>query len=67
LEADSKLIERWLVGHVCELAQAGIDPRQLREQAVLQGPALQAAAKLAISRWLDRIEAPQAGRKTPAL
>lgn len=67
LEADANRIERWLVGHACELAQAGIDPRQLREQAALQGAALQAAAKRTISLWLDRIEASQAGRKTAAL
>ncbi len=67
LEADANRIERWLVGHACELAQACIDPRHLREQAAMQGPALQAAAKRTISLWLDRIEASQAGRKTAAL
>ncbi|MDT1862317.1 glutamine amidotransferase, partial [Acinetobacter baumannii] len=44
LEADSKQIERWLVGHACELAQAGIDPRSLREQARLAGAPLSAAS-----------------------
>lgn len=56
LEADGNRIESWLVGHACELTQAGVDPRQLREQAALQGPALQAAAKRTIGLWLDRME-----------
>jgi hypothetical protein len=43
----------------CELAQAGVDPRQLREQAALEGPALEAAAKRTIGPWLDGIEASQ--------
>lgn len=29
VEADTRAIERWLVGHACELGQAGIDPRTL--------------------------------------
>jgi GMP synthase (glutamine-hydrolysing) len=57
LETDTNCIERWLVGHACELAQAGVDPRQIREQAALQGPALKAAATRTIGPWLDRIEA----------
>lgn len=65
LETDANRIERWLVGHACELAQAGVDPRQLREQAALQGPALEAAAKRTIGPWLDGIEASQGGAGSP--
>jgi GMP synthase (glutamine-hydrolysing) len=57
LEADASRLEHWLVGHACELAQANIDPRQLRIQAALHGPALKTVAKQVIGRWLDHIEA----------
>ena len=54
LEADASQIERWLVGHSCELAQAGIDPRTLRADARRHGAALAQAARRAIGAWLDR-------------
>lgn len=57
LEADSSQIERWLVGHACELGQAGIDPRNLREQAQLAGTRLAVASAAVFHAWLDRIEA----------
>lgn len=53
LEADSARIERWLVGHASELAQAGIDPRSLREQARLAGTSLAAASAAVFHAWLD--------------
>ncbi len=52
LEADPAMIERWLVGHACELGQAGIDPRTVRQQAREFGPALVVRAQEVISRWL---------------
>ncbi len=55
LEADAGRIERWLVGHASELAQAGIDPRRLREQARLAGAPLAAAAASVMHAWLDGI------------
>lgn len=55
LEADAGRIERWLVGHCCELAQAGIDPRDVREDAQRHGAALAEAARRAIGGWLDRL------------
>lgn len=54
LEADASRIERWLVGHCCELAQAGIDPRALRVDAARHGARLEEAARDAIGAWLDR-------------
>ncbi len=45
-------LEGWLVGHASELSHAGIDPRQLREQAAQYSPALAAALSQVISRWL---------------
>jgi len=53
LEADTRQIERWLVGHASELAQAGIDPRSVREQALMAGPALAAASAAVFHAWLD--------------
>lgn len=60
LEADPQVIERWLVGHACELAQAGIDPRVLRGQAHALQSDLPLAAQAAFTAWLDGIDtAPQ--------
>lgn len=57
LEADPRQIERWLVGHACELAQAGIDPRALRTDAQALQSSLPLAARATFSAWLDEIEA----------
>ncbi|KAA8998949.1 glutamine amidotransferase [Affinibrenneria salicis] len=56
LEADTSRIEQWLVGHTCELSQAGIDPREIRRQARQSGAALVTAARQAIGGWLDGCE-----------
>ncbi|WP_144630523.1 glutamine amidotransferase [Bordetella genomosp. 13] len=53
LEADANRIEPWLVGHCCELGQAGVDPRTIREDARRHGAALADAARASITRWLD--------------
>lgn len=55
LEVDTSRIERWLVGHACELAQAGIDPCALRDQALLQGPRLAVAARQCVGDWLKAV------------
>ncbi|XDF37648.1 glutamine amidotransferase [Paracidovorax avenae] len=57
LEADPRHIERWLVGHACELAQAGIDPRTLRAEARALQSGLPLAARGVFASWLDGIEA----------
>ena len=46
-------IESWLVGHAAELAAAGIDPRQLREDAKAAGPSLPAKARNMFTEWLN--------------
>lgn len=56
LEADIRSIERWLVGHACELGQAGIDPRTLRTQAEEVQARLAGASRAVFQAWLDRIE-----------
>lgn len=54
LEAEAASIERWLVGHACELAQTKLDPRELRRQARECGPCLAPLAARVVSDWLDR-------------
>ena len=61
LEADTRSIERWLVGHACELAQAGIDPRTLRSQAEAVQERLADASDTVFRAWLDATEG-KAGR-----
>lgn len=58
LEADATKLERWLVGHACELSLAGIDPQALREQAAIAQALLPAAARAVFNRWLDIVERP---------
>lgn len=57
LEADTRHIEHWLVGHASELAQAGIDPRGLRAQAREVETALAAASGAVFHAWLDGVDA----------
>lgn len=61
LEADTRQIERWLVGHASELAQTGIDPRTLRAQALELRNTLPSAAHAVFSRWLDGLDAATPG------
>ena len=56
LEADTDRIEPWLVGHASELAQAGVDPCVLRDQAKTHGARLQTAAQAVFGAWLDQVE-----------
>ncbi|MFT3821125.1 MAG: glutamine amidotransferase [Rubrivivax sp.] len=63
LEADTRSIERWLVGHACELGQAGIDPCALRKQSHDHGARLAVAARKVFTAWLDGIENGAAGRR----
>ena len=55
LEADHTQIERWLIGHACELAGAGINPVTIRRDATEHGPALAKAAYRVFNDWLDQL------------
>ena len=56
-EADvSAGFERWLIGHACELAAAGVDPRHLRGEAARVGPALRDAGGKMLSEWLAGLQ-----------
>ncbi|MGE6786587.1 glutamine amidotransferase [Ensifer adhaerens] len=48
--------ERWLVGHACELAAAGLSVPGLRADARRLGPRLEAAAASLIVEWLENID-----------
>ena len=52
IETDPHSLERWLIGHACELAQAKISPTLLREQAARTGQATAAAGRRALDGWL---------------
>lgn len=56
LEADHRDIERWLVGHSCELGLAGVIPQRLRQQAARYGTELEQRARQVFAQWLDKIE-----------
>lgn len=56
LEANPRQIERWLVGHACELAQAGIDARALRSEAQALQSGLPQVARAVFTAWLNEVE-----------
>lgn len=51
-EAQAQDFERWLIGHACELASAGLDVPALRQQARQFAPALAEAAAQMLRDWL---------------
>ncbi len=52
IEADPGRIEAWLIGHTVELGKAGIDPRDLRADALRLGAATATAGRAILSDWL---------------
>lgn len=46
-------VEHWLIGHACELAAAGVDPRAIRNDAKRHGPALREAGRAMFGAWLE--------------
>jgi GMP synthase (glutamine-hydrolysing) len=51
-EVRGRSLERWLVGHACELGHAGIDVRALRADSARQAPALERAGGAMFAAWL---------------
>lgn len=51
-EAEPANIERWLIGHACELAHAKLSPPALRKDTAGFGPACAAAAQVLLADWL---------------
>jgi len=56
VEADPGRIEAWLMGHAVELAQSGIAPGTLRQDALRHGAALGQAAAAIFNEWLDEAQ-----------
>jgi GMP synthase (glutamine-hydrolysing) len=52
-EAGGPGFERWLIGHACELAAAGVSIPALRADAARHGPALAAKAERVLQRFLE--------------
>ena len=48
-------LERWLIGHSVELAQAGVSPGTLRRDAAIHGPALRRAGQAMLGAWLKEL------------
>ena len=53
-EADADKLERWLVGHACELARAAIDPRRLREETKRVGESAKKTGQALLREWIDQ-------------
>jgi len=54
VEATAPGLERWYVGHACELGAAGIDVRRLRQEGKTFAPALNSAAQHFWRGWFAR-------------
>ena len=48
-------LERWFIGHSCELAAEGLSVVALRHEAARHGAALAAAAQSILTRWLATV------------
>lgn len=55
LEADPRRIEKWLIGHAGELAQAKISPSELRGATAQTVRQAETQAQVVFSRWLGQI------------
>ncbi len=53
LEVTAPELERWYIGHACELAASGLSVPALRAQSEQWAPALALPAARAIEAWLD--------------
>jgi GMP synthase (glutamine-hydrolysing) len=58
MEAEPRALERWLIGHTGEIAQAGLDVRQLRADIARCGAAVAQAGAVAFAHWLDNLKSP---------
>ncbi len=67
-EVKPEALERWYVGHACELAAARIDVPRLREEGRRFAPILHGPARRFFGRWLDgALSAPAADVQLPAM
>lgn len=54
-EVDATAVERWLIGHACELAQGGFDPNALRADSARFGADLGLKSSLVLEEWLQTV------------
>lgn len=52
-EAQARQIERWLIGHACELAAAGRSVPELRRDSARLAPTLETQGARCFAEWLD--------------
>jgi GMP synthase (glutamine-hydrolysing) len=55
LEVTERGLERWYVGHACELASVGIPVQMIRQESKAFAPALERAAQQFWRGWLTRL------------
>ncbi len=55
IEAEPAQAERWLIGHACELAAAGIEITGLRNSMKESLPGISDRGRIAIGEWLDSL------------
>ena len=53
VEAEARKIERWLIGHTCELGVAGLDVVALRNDLQRQLPEVERKGRSVIAQWLE--------------
>lgn len=54
-EAEGRTFERWLIGHTCEIGQAGLSPVNLRADARLYAAGLEAAGSVLFRDWIGNL------------
>lgn len=54
-EVTARQLERWYVGHACELAAAKVDVQKFRQRSEALAPALEAAAGRFWRQWIARL------------
>ncbi|MET0065288.1 MAG: glutamine amidotransferase [Candidatus Thiodiazotropha sp.] len=54
-EVDPVGIERWLIGHCCELSQVGIEPDELRRRTLEVSRQILPAAEGVLKNWLEQL------------
>ena len=55
VEAEASQIERWLIGHTCELGVAGLDIVGLRKDLHRHLPDIERSGRAAMTEWLDGV------------
>lgn len=53
VEAEARQVERWLIGHTCELGIAGLDLVALRDDLQRHLPEVERKGRAAIAQWLE--------------